>query len=197
MRRSGSFSNAFRDGGFRARLWLAALLGFWSVVASAQTDEQGPGAETAQIRPPFGVYWGLSKESLEKSLKAVQAEVVERKKVNDRDALVVEGLVHPRLLRAVFYFTEQGLAEVELQYGAEDWDAAQFASYFENMRRSLERKYGTAKLITRSKQNEGAVLTTLIGYQWAQLGCLMQIYYFSADKGADSFRMVSLHYRGI
>jgi len=177
----------------RALLSAVALLlaSVWSAAAQDQ------GETPAQIRPPFGVYWGLPKESLEKSLKAVQAKIIERKTVNDREALVVEGLVHPRLLRAVFYFTEEGLAEVELQYGADGWDGAQYANYFDTMRRTLERKYGTSKLITRSKKNEGQVLTTLIGYQWAQLGCLLQIYYFSADQGADSFRLVSVHYRGI
>jgi len=174
------------------RIAVVLLLATLTPVAGQDQEET-----TAQIRPPFGVYWGLPQENLEKSLEAVQARIIERKTVNDRKALVVEGLIHPRLLRAVFYFTEEGLAEVELQYGAEEWDGAQYANYFDTMRRSLERKYGTSKLITRSKKNEGAVMTTLIGYQWAQLGCLLQIYYFSADQGADSFRLVSVHYRGI
>lgn len=150
----------------------------------------------SEIKPPFNTYWGLSKEKLLSNIKGAKARVVETRKVNGREAITVEGLLFPKLQRVVFYFTEGALNEVELQYGERFWDSSGYSDYFDNCRRTLENKYGVGRLITRTKKRDGATLVTIIGYQWAQVGSTLQLYYFSADKGADAFRVVSLHYRG-
>ncbi|MEO6847950.1 MAG: hypothetical protein ABI443_10135 [Chthoniobacterales bacterium] len=157
-----------------------------------------PGQASSEIKPPFGVYWGLSLDRLKKTVEETQAKVIETRDVNGRKALTVEGLVSvaPGLQRAIFYFVDDGLNEVELQYGPPNLDASGFSTYFDNWRRSLERKYGTGRLITRSKKRDGETLLTIIGYQWSQAGTALQLFYFDAERGADTYYVVSLHYRG-
>ena len=65
------------------------------------------------------------------------------------------------------------------------------------LRQSLEAKYGTGKLIARSKNPQGDVLQTLTGYEWVQTSNAIQLVYFSAESPSQVFRMVSLHYKAL
>lgn len=154
-------------------------------------------AEVQEIKPPFGIYWGLGQEGLNKALQQAAAHVVEKKTVNGREVWVVEGIVNPKLLRTLFYFEQGQLTEVELQYGEESWDGAGYNNYFESMRRALERRYGAGKMVTKSRNQHGDVQTSLVGYQWTQPGCSLQIFYFSAERGAEAHRLISMHYRAL
>jgi len=134
--------------------------------------------------------------NLEDSLKRVKATVVERKQVQGRLCLVVEGIPQRLLQRALFYFESDGLNEIELQYGDSSWDATQYGNFFDQTRRNIEAKYGIGKVIAREKTREGDVLQTLIGYQWVQDAISLALYYYTAERGPDSYRVLSLHYRG-
>ena len=50
--------------------------------------------------------------------------------------------------------------------------------------------------MARQKTRDGDVLETLIGYQWTQDTTTLVLYYYTAENGADSYRLLSLHYRG-
>ena len=51
-----------------------------------------PAGAVEEIKVPFNFAWGEAAQRLEDSLKRVQAHVVDRKKVRNRQCLVVEGI---------------------------------------------------------------------------------------------------------
>ncbi len=149
-----------------------------------------------EIKVPFNFQWGESAQRLEDSLARVKATVVERKQVQNRNCLVVTGIPQRLLQRALFYFESDSLNEIELQYGDPSWDGTRYGDFFDQTRRNIEAKYGIGTVIARQKTREGDVLQTLIGYQWAQDVTSLCLYYYTAERGADSFRLLSLHYKG-
>ena len=100
------------------------------------------------------------------------------------------------LQRALFYFDNDSLNEIELHYGEPSWDSTQFGNFFDQTRRNIESKYGIGRVIARQKTREGDVLQTLIGYQWTQDSVSLTLFYYTAERDADSYRVLSLHYRG-
>lgn len=148
------------------------------------------------IKVPFNFMWGESAQRLEDSLSRVKAKVVERKQVQNRQCLVVEGIPQRLLQRALFYFENDALNEIELHYGDLNWDSTQYGNFFDQTRRNIETKYGIGRVVARQKTREGDVLQTLIGYQWVQETATLALYYYTAERGADSYRLLSLHYRG-
>ncbi len=150
-----------------------------------------------EIRVPFNFQWGESAARLEESLKKVQARVIERKTVQGRAVLIVEGIPQKLLIRAVFYFDGDSLSEIELHYGDRSWDSVQYAQFFDQTRRNIDTKYGMGRVIARQKTREGEVLQTLIGYQWVQATTSLQLFLYTAEQGADSLRVLSLHYKGV
>jgi hypothetical protein len=53
------------------------------------------------------------------------------------------------------------------------------------------------RVIARQKTREGEILQTLIGYQWVQATTSLQLFLYTAEKGADCIRVLSLHYKGV
>lgn len=166
---------------------LVLLAGFLAAASLPAVEE---------IKVPFNFQWGENAQRLEDSLKRVQARVVERKQVQNRQCLVVEGIPQKLLQRALFYFDNDSLNEIELHYGDPSWDATQYSNFFDQTRRNIETKYGIGRVIARQKTREGEVLQTVIGYQWVQDVATLSLYYYTAEQGADSYRLLSLHYRG-
>jgi hypothetical protein len=149
-----------------------------------------------EIKVPFNFQWGESMSRLEDGLKGVKATIVERKDVRGRQCLVVEGIPQKLLQRALFYFDNDSLGEIELHYGDSTWDSARYSTFFDQTRRNIESKYGIGRVIARQKTRDGDVLQTLIGYQWSQPATTLALYYYTAEKDAQAFRLLSLHYRG-
>lgn len=158
-------------------------------ISSAWSEEE--------IRVPFNFQWGESAQRLEDSLAKVQAKVVERKTVQNRNVLVVEGIPQKLLLRVLFYFDSDSLNEIELHYGDSSWDSLQYAQFFDQTRRNIDTRYGMGRVIARQKTREGEILQTLIGYQWVQATTSLQLFLYTAEKGADCIRVLSLHYKGV
>lgn len=150
-----------------------------------------------EIRVPFNFQWGESAQRLEDSLTKVQARVVERKTVQNRNVLVVEGIPQKLLQRVLFYFDSDSLCEIELHYGDSSWDSLQYAQFFDQTRRNIDNRYGMGRVIARQKTREGEILQTLIGYQWVQATTSLQLFLYTAEKGAESIRVLSLHYKGV
>jgi hypothetical protein len=148
-----------------------------------------------EIKPPFGLQWGESSERLEKLLKGAKAQIVDRHEVDGRDALTVEGLLQQGLRRTVFYFKSGQLVEVELQYQSADWDTFKYDEFMAQVRRRIEQKFGAGQLIARSKQPEGDVIQTIVGYKWNQNNTTIQLIYYSAESAAQIYRTVSVHYK--
>lgn len=153
-----------------------------------------PAAE--EIKVPFNFSWGESAARLEGGLKSVKARVVERKDVRGRMCLVVEDIPQKLLQRALFYFESDALNEIELHYGDDQWDSARYGTFFEQTRQNIEKKYGPGRVIARQRTREGDMLQTLVGYQWVQPITSLALYYYTAEQDAQTFRLLSLHYRG-
>lgn len=150
-----------------------------------------------EIKVPFNFRWGDSSQLVENTIDRAQARVVNRQMVNGRKILTIEGVVSPHLQCVKFSFDNDALVEVELQYNDGSWDTAKFNSIFEQSRRNLDSKYGSSRNIARQTSKEdGDVIQTIVGYQWTQSYTSLRLIYYSAEKGADTFRMLSYHYRG-
>jgi hypothetical protein len=153
-------------------------------------------ARADEIPPPFGLQWGEADERLAKLLTSAKAQVVDKHMVQDREAWTVEGLLQPGLKRTVFYFKSGMLVEVELQYQGQDWDIVKYDDFMSAVRRRIEQKYGTGQLIAKSRGLEGDVTQTVIGYKWTQDNTTIELIYYSAENATQSYRTVSVHYKG-
>jgi hypothetical protein len=150
-----------------------------------------------QMRVPFNFQWGESIQRVEKSLTGIKAKIVERKSVQNRQVLVVEGIPQKNLLRAQFYFSNDMLNEIELQYGDSTWDSTRYAKFFDEVRRNVDSKYGLGRMVAREKTRDPAtdVVQTLIGYQWIQGFMSLRLFLFTGEKADQGFRVLSLHYK--
>lgn len=172
---------------FRAFL-LASVLGLFA-----------PRLHAAQMRVPFNFQWGESAARVEKSLDGIKARIAERKTVQNRQVLIVEGIPQRNLIRALFYFSNDALNEIELQYGDDSWDLPRYTTFFDEVRRNVDGKYGTGRLIVRDKTRDpdSDILQTLIGYQWIQDLMSLRLFLFAGEKDDQGFRVLSLHYKEV
>jgi len=205
-------------------------------------------AAPPEISPPFGLQWGESSVHIEELLKGAKASITDKHEVEGREAWSVEGLLQVGLKRAIFYFQQNQLVEVELQYQNDAWDVAKYDEFMRQVRSKVEEKYGPGQLIARSKgpadpikdakdagsaakkdddktpddnspdakaspspssssspsptasaapavPTETGVTQTVVGYKWEENNTAIELFYFSAEKGDESFRTVSVHYR--
>jgi hypothetical protein len=155
-----------------------------------------PARATEEIKVPFNFRWGDSPELVENTIERAKARVVDRQTVNGHKVLVVEGHPDPRLKCSKFTFDNDALVEVELEYADSSWDTSKIQSIFDQTRRNLDRKYGTSRNIARETSKAGDVTQTIVGYQWTQSYTSLRLVLYVAERGADTFRMLSYHYRG-
>lgn len=156
-------------------------------------------ADAAQMKVPFNFQWGESSGRVEKSLEGIKAKIVERKTINNRQVLVVEGIPQKSLQRSLFYFSNDALNEIELQYGDPSWDTSRYVTFFDEVRRNVDTKYGTGRMIVRDKTRDAGtdILQTLIGYQWVQGFMSLRLFLFTGEKTDQAWRVLSLHYKEI
>jgi hypothetical protein len=166
-----------------------ALVLFVALIVSA------PAAE--DIPPPFGFKWNDSMTKLEQVLIGAKAKIVSREKKEKREVWTVEGLVQPGLRRTLFIFREGFLVEVELQYEYPDWTIERYNERMGEIRRYFDAKFGTGKLVSRSRDTDSDVLQTLVGYQWIVGGTMLELFYFSAQRDQLLFRSITVSYKAI
>lgn len=162
-------------------------------------------SQADEIPPPFGLQWGESDERLSKLLAGAKAKIVDKHMVADREAWTVEGLLQQGLKRTVFYFKDKSLVEVELQYQSPDWDIAKYDDFMAAVRRRIEQKYGAGQLIAKTRgpaeptgPTEGIdIIQTVVGYKWNQNNTAIELFYYSAENASQSYRTVSVHYKGL
>lgn len=162
-------------------IWLAAL---------------APARAVEEIKVPFGFQWGESAQRLEQMLVQAKARIVERKTVDNRQAIIAEGITQRLLRSAVFYFDNDSLNEIELRYGDPNWSGDQYTDFFDQTRRHIETKYGPGRLIARTTTQQGDMVSSMLGYQWTQTTASLQLFLFTAEQSGDAIRVLSLHYRG-
>jgi hypothetical protein len=109
----------------------------------------------------------------------------------------VEGLVHPGLKRTLFTFKGGALFGVELQYEYPDWSIERYNERMGEIRRYFDTKYGTGKLVSRTRDTDSDVIQTLVGYQWTIGATMLELFYFSAQHDALVFRTISVDYKAL
>jgi hypothetical protein len=183
--RSRKITSVASDG----RRFLSALVALFLSAAPA------PAAE--DIPPPFGFHWNDSMTKLEQVLLGAKAKIVTRERKEKRDVWTVEGLVQPGLRRTLFTFRDGFLVEVELQYEYPDWTIERYNDRMGEIRRYFDAKFGTGKLVSRSRDTDSDVIQTLVGYQWIVGGTMLELFYFSAQRDQLVFRSITVTYKAI
>ena len=87
------------------------------------------------------------------------------------------------------------VVEVELQYQKAEWDQAKYDEFMGQVRRSIEQRFGPGQQIARKTEPEGDVMQTVVGYKWTQNSSAIELFYYSAQKGTNVFRTLSVHYK--
>lgn len=165
------------------------LLAVFSAASSVQAADE--------LLPPFGFRWNDSMSRVEAVLKGAKAKVVLRQKKEGRDVWTVEGLVHPGLKQTLFTFKDRGLFGVELLYEYDrpiEW----YNQRMGEIRKYFDEKYGTGKLVSRTRDTDTDIIQTLVGYQWMVGATMLQLFYFSAERGPDHvYRAISVTYKAL
>jgi hypothetical protein len=165
------------------------------LVFAVSTTPKVFGAE--ELLPPFGFRWNDPMSRVEAVLKGAKALVVSREKKENREVWTVEGLVHPGLKRTLFTFKGGALFGVELQYEYPDWSIERYNERMGEIRRYFDAKYGTGKLVSRTRDTDSDVIQTLVGYQWTIGATMLELFYFSAQHDALVFRTISVDYKAL
>lgn len=147
-----------------------------------------------EIKAPFGMQWGETKARVREVVTKAKAKVVEERTMGKRDVLVVDGIVQEGLKRTLFYFTENGLSEVELQYEREGWDDTRVASWVGSIKRQADLKYGVGRLFADDRGSNEGMTYRLQGWMWVQNFVSLRLVHYAAEKGEEKMRRISLHY---
>jgi hypothetical protein len=150
-----------------------------------------------ELVPPFGFRWNDSMARVEAVLHGAKAKLVSREKKENREVWTVEGLIHPGLKRTVFTFKERALVAIELQYEYPDWSIERYNTRMGEIRKYFDEKYGTGKLVSRSRDHDTEVIQTLVGYQWMVGTTMLELYYFSAQHDNLVYRTISVDYKAL
>lgn len=149
------------------------------------------------IPPPFGFRWNDSSGKVEQVLVAAKAKIITRETKEKREMWTVEGLVQPGLKRTLFKFKEGFLTEVELHYEYDKWTIENYNDRMGEIRRYFDAKFGTGKLVSRTRDSDSDVVQTLVGYQWIVGGTMLELFYFSAQREALVYRTITVTYKAM
>ncbi len=172
----------------RRFIFLFALIALSGALSASAGDD---------IPPPFGFRWNDSAARVEQILIVAKAKIVTREKKDKHDVWTVEGLVQPGLKRTLFEFKEGFLVEVELQYEYDQWTIEHYNNRMGDIRRYFDGKFGTGKLVSRTRDTDSDVVQTLVGYQWIVGGTMLELFYFSAQREALVYRTITVKYKAI
>src|SRR6266550_1857615 len=150
-----------------------------------------------ELVPPFGFRWNDSMARVEAVLHGAKAKSVSRDKKDTREVWSVEGLIHPGLKRTVLTFKGRALVAVELQYEYPDWSIERYNQRMGETRKYFDEKYGTGKLVSRSRDHDTEVIQTLVGYQWTVGATMLELFYFSAQHDSLVYRTISVDYKAL
>jgi hypothetical protein len=150
-----------------------------------------------ELLPPFGFRWNDSMPRVESVLNGAKARIVAREKKENREVWTVEGLVHPGLKRTLFTFKQGSLYGVELQYEYPDRTIEWYNQRMGEIRRYFDAKFGTGKLVSRSRDTDSDVIQTLVGYQWMVGTTMLELFYFSAERGPNLYRTIRVDYKAL
>jgi hypothetical protein len=170
------------------RILLPVIVFFLSAPYAFPVDE---------LVPPFGFHWNDSMRRVEDVLHGAKAKITSREKKENREVWTVEGLFHPGLKRTLFTFKQRALVAVELQYEYPEWSIERYNQRMGEIRKYFDEKYGTGKLVSRSRGNDTDVIQTLVGYQWMVGTTMLELFYFSAQHDNLVYRTITVDYKAL
>jgi hypothetical protein len=170
------------------RILLLLILSTLTVASALAVEE---------LQPPFGFRWNDPMSRVEAVLKGAKAQILAREKKENREIWTVEGLIHPGLKRTVFTFKGGALFGVELQYEYDNWTIERYNERMGEIRRYFDAKYGTGKLVSRTRDTDSDVIQTLVGYQWMIGATMLELFYFSAQHDSLVYRTISVDYKAL
>jgi hypothetical protein len=171
------------------RIFLFFLVAIFPGISSIRAADE--------LLPPFGFRWNDPMTRVDAVLKGAKAQIVSREKKESREVWTVEGLVHPGLKRTLFTFKGGSLFGVELQYEYPDWTIERYNQRMGEIRKYFDEKYGTGKLVSRSRDTDTEVIQTLVGYQWVVGATMLELFYFSAQHDTLVFRTITVDYKAL
>jgi hypothetical protein len=65
------------------------------------------------------------------------------------------------------------------------------------IRKYFDEKYGTGKLVSRSRDTDTDIIQTLVGYQWMVGGTMLELFYFSAQHDTLVYRTITVDYKAL
>jgi hypothetical protein len=169
--------------------------------ASASNDNAAPAPTPTPkqfnaIVPPFGLRWGETTEEIATRMQQAGARIVERSRVDNRDAWTIQGIDQPALSQTIAYFDEQKtLVEVELQYSDSQWSIDAYKTFVASVVGRLQSYYGDPEVLERNRRPKGKGIETIAGYQWQTDTKGVMVFFYSLEQGKDTYRTVSIHYR--
>jgi len=153
-----------------------------------------------QLKVPLGCSWGDDPAKLDELVHAGGLTIVSSEMIpsTQKKVMTVRGVIGAALKQNIFVFQKEELVEIEYQYGDPKWDTKKYQEFFDNFRRMFENKYGPGTLLTKtaaSQLDSSGVTTSISGYQWAQSTCVLDLFYYTAERGDQRYRLVSVHYK--
>jgi hypothetical protein len=186
---------AFVSRAFFSKSLAVAMRTVLFLVLSVLALSRVPAAE--ELQPPFGFRWNDPMSRVEAVLKGAKAQIISREKKESREIWTVEGLIHPGLKRTLFTFKGGSLFGVELQYEYAGWTIEHYNERMGEIRRYFDAKYGTGKLVSRTRDTDSDVIQTLVGYQWMIGATMLELFYFSAQHDSLVYRTISVDYKAL
>jgi uncharacterized caspase-like protein len=146
------------------------------------------GSKVEEIRLPFNLKWGERSDRLESLVVGAGGKIFSRGSARGGLKVVeVTGLPQDGLKKTIFYFKQEALTGVELQYHTKSWPEIRYVSLLSEMRRRITDRYGEP----RSDCSRVSELISLDGleeksiYEWAKNESRVQLIHAVAGLGTQ------------
>lgn len=171
--------------------------GFISFAFLASSLIAGTTNHYQEIKVPLGLVWGDSFQKLEEMARPGGFSIAREEETGSKAVIMVHGLLGVALKENLFVFQKNALVEMEYRYGDPTWNAQHYQDFFDSFRRMYDAKYGPGtQLIRMNSKESNDIATSLIGYQWSQSSCILELFYYSAEQSNEhAYRLISLHYK--
>ncbi len=134
-----------------------------------------PARPVEPIKAPLGMQWGVTSERVKDFVKRAGARVVSESPEGYQSAVVVDGIKGAGLDRATFYFVDNSLREVAIDYGSSATTVAAAASQMDRLVADASEKYGNGYRYKAAETKSAGGTKKLEGWAWVQDGGSLRI----------------------
>jgi len=152
-------------------------------------------ASAEPIIPPFGLSLTENRARIAQLIERAHLRLGQKETAEDREVWTAEGFDQPFLSAVRFYFADDALDEVELEYGDPGWSLRQYGEFMGELKQELDRRYGRAAVLAHDRGPAKDVSQTVVGYRWQQPDLALDLVFFAAEREPLAFRLLSMHYK--